>query len=292
MMGGRHSIDRVPVVITIVVGVAGCGRLGFAPGLDDDAGNDAAIDQDSDGDGIALSADNYPTQPNADQADEDSDGVGDVCDLCPPIADPVQLDVDGDGVGDPCDPYPTQGGESWVAFEPFNGTPSGWTLPSGWTVSGGYLFSPSDVTTSENALSGAVEGDVYVLSRMTITAVNPNPPPSQLYRSAGTLVAVNGTDEYRCLIRDEVASAANGGISTFFMALTIEPIGGVALDTTVDLAFSHEGSQLACGGETTDGRGWASPLTDNSYSTGKVGVRVQNAIADFAYIAIVRIGSP
>jgi hypothetical protein len=260
------------------VGVVGCGRIGIESRLEDG------------GDDRPDAVDNCPTKPNADQADEDSDGVGDVCDVCPPIADPMQLDTDGDGVGDACDPDPTQGGESWVAFEPFNGTPSGWTLPSGWTVSDGYLFSPSDVTTSEDALSSAVETDVYVLTRLTITAVNPSPPVSQRYRSAGSVVAVNGTNEYRCLIRDEAAIAADGGISSYFMALTIEPIGGVALDSTVDLAFSHEGSQLVCRGETTDGRNWSSPLTDNAYSTGRVGVRVQNAIAKFAYLAIIRIG--
>jgi hypothetical protein len=264
---------------------------GTAPESDAGGHDDAsAADQDSDGDGRLDAVDNCPAKPNADQADEDSDGLGDTCDVCPPVADPMQLDADGDGVGDPCDPDPTNGGESWVVFEPFNSTPNGWTLPSGWTVSNGELLSSSVVTASEDALSSAVEGDVYVLTRVTITAVNPSPPANQTYRSACALVAANGTSQYRCLIRDEVTSSANGGISTYFMALTTEPIGGVTLDATVDLAFSHRGSRLQCRGETTDGRTWDSLLTDSTYSIGKVGVRVQNAVARFAYLAVVRIG--
>lgn len=280
-----------PIGQRCVAGVCeGTAPTGDAGGQPDAAGDGGGTSQDVDGDGTPNALDNCPTRFNTDQADEDTDGVGDVCDVCPPIADPAQLDSDGDGVGDPCDPEPTQGGESWVAFEPFNGPPAGWTLPQGWTVAGGELRSPPDVTTSQGALSSAAERDVYVLTRVTITAVNPSPPGNQLFRSAGSLVAVSGTDEYRCLIRDLVTGDANGGISTFFTALTTEPIGGVALDATVDLAFAHKGSQLECRGDTDDGRSWSSPLADNAYSLGNVGVRVQNAVARFAYVAIVRIG--
>lgn len=291
-MGWRRSIGVGSIAIAIAGAVA-CGRVGFAPRSGDDTGpapDAGGTDEDADADGRVDSADNCPGTPNPEQADEDADGVGDACDVCPPLPDPLQLDTDGDGVGDACDPAPMTGGESWVAFEPFNGTPSGWTLPSGWRVADGYLLSPPDVTASEGALSGVVATDVHVLTRMTIAAVNPNPPGNQLYRSGGALVAANGTNEYRCLIRDEVATAANGGLSTFFMALTVEPIGGVVLDATVDLAFTHQGAQLRCRGETTDGRSFDSPLTDSAYSTGNVGLRVQNSIAKFAYLAIVRLG--
>lgn len=75
---------------------------------------------DSDGDGIADSADNCPNVANADQIDTDNDGLGDACDTdevidtdgdgiedsydnCPAVANADQADVDNDGIGDACD---------------------------------------------------------------------------------------------------------------------------------------------------------------------------------------------
>ena len=90
---------------------------------------------DSDGDGIADSADNCPTIPNPSQTDSDGDGIGDACDStptgptpvpppidsdgdgiadsadnCPTIPNPSQTDSDGDGIGDACDTPPAGGG--------------------------------------------------------------------------------------------------------------------------------------------------------------------------------------
>jgi hypothetical protein len=48
---------------------------------------------DTDGDGVADSADNCPTRANADQADSNHNGVGDVCEPPPP---PQRCDVDHD----------------------------------------------------------------------------------------------------------------------------------------------------------------------------------------------------
>ncbi len=48
----------------------------------------SAETSDRDGDGVALSADNCPTEANGDQLDADGDGIGDVCDD----------DADGDGL--------------------------------------------------------------------------------------------------------------------------------------------------------------------------------------------------
>jgi len=59
---------------------------------------------DSDGDGVADTADNCPNVPNPDQADADGDGLGDVCDNCPTNSNPDQTNTDGDGMGNVCDP--------------------------------------------------------------------------------------------------------------------------------------------------------------------------------------------
>jgi len=81
---------------------------------------------DTDGDGVADTADNCVNTANADQADADSDGVGDVCDTCandanndadsdgvcgdvdncPSDANATQTDTDSDGTGDVCDSTP------------------------------------------------------------------------------------------------------------------------------------------------------------------------------------------
>lgn len=71
---------------------------------------------DTDGDGIADSADNCPSTANRNQDDVDGDGVGDACDSdidgddianaednCPRIDNENQEDMDKDGAGDLCD---------------------------------------------------------------------------------------------------------------------------------------------------------------------------------------------
>jgi hypothetical protein len=59
---------------------------------------------DSDGDGVADTADNCPNVPNPDQADADGDGIGDACDNCPTDSNPDQTNTDSDSMGDACDP--------------------------------------------------------------------------------------------------------------------------------------------------------------------------------------------
>ena len=72
---------------------------------------------DADGDGIENNCDNCPGTPNADQLDDDGDGTGNACDACPTVYDGgferygdddgdgfADLpDIDGDGFPDKCD---------------------------------------------------------------------------------------------------------------------------------------------------------------------------------------------
>jgi len=64
------------------------------------------LDDDPDGDGVVLPADNCPTIFNPGGDDGDHDGVGNLCDDCPSVFNPDQADGDGDGIGDACAPCP------------------------------------------------------------------------------------------------------------------------------------------------------------------------------------------
>jgi len=85
----------------------------------------SVVGVDTDGDGVADTADNCPTVENPDQADYDFDGVGDACDNCVIVANPRvtpdasaflasnpwatltgdQRDDDHDGYGNRCDAH-------------------------------------------------------------------------------------------------------------------------------------------------------------------------------------------
>lgn len=117
---GVQSLTATPTNNAGVVGDFGGGGGGIGGG-----GGPA----DTDGDGVADSADNCPNTPNADQADTDSDGTGDACDgggggmgggdfdgdgavdssdNCPNAANPTQADSDSDGTGDACETWRLQ----------------------------------------------------------------------------------------------------------------------------------------------------------------------------------------
>ncbi|MDN3640473.1 PHB depolymerase family esterase [Simiduia curdlanivorans] len=119
---------------------------------------------DTDGDGVADSADNCPLIANANQQDNDGDGLGNVCDStpngeqqptdsdgdgvadaqdnCPAIANSNQLDSDSDGLGDACDSTPngdfqcTQTTSSNYAHVQANRA----------TTSGGYVYAKGSGT--------------------------------------------------------------------------------------------------------------------------------------------------
>jgi hypothetical protein len=108
------------------------GDAAIFPGATETCDNDCdgAVDEDSDGDGVAVCDDcndadpaTYPGAPErcdfrdndcdgivddlADVADFDNDGVAGACDNCPGHANPGQEDQDFDGHGDVCDNCPT-----------------------------------------------------------------------------------------------------------------------------------------------------------------------------------------
>jgi hypothetical protein len=256
-----------------------------------DGGTDGPIDgstaSDQDGDGIDDAADNCVVIDNPEQFDEDLDDVGDVCDLCPPVADPAQLDGDGDGVGDPCDPNaaPT---ESWVTFEGFHGPlPAAWNLPAGWQVSGDRLHSPPDVTAQDFALYTSSLPAAFVMTRMTVEAVDPD--AGAVFRSGGAVTAFTSGGDYRCVFRDSISSGASAGIARGSVVLTSSPLSGVGLGATVDIQFLDAGSTLRCDGQADDGRSWSSPASNSGRDSGYAGVRVQNIVGSFAYVAIIAI---
>ena len=84
--------------------------------------------------------------------DEDCDGVPDSTDNCPGIANADQANADTDTVGDACDPAPASGGESRLAFYPFDAT------DSSWRAFGGHWFFATDALVSDDTTSATVGG--------------------------------------------------------------------------------------------------------------------------------------
>jgi hypothetical protein len=248
---------------------------------------DGATAQDGDGDGIADPADNCPALANPGQYDEDDDQVGDVCDVCPHLGGP-QVDGDGDEIGDACDPRPSIGTDAWIAFEGFNEPVSSWSLDAGWQVTGGQLVSPTDVTHIGRALHPTVLNEAYVVSGFTILAVDP--ASGAAYRSAAVLSASDGTDEYRCILRDNPSVEANGAILRTNLTLAMTDLGGPVLASTSTVSLHDRGTALDCNGATTDGRAWSVQGTDGTFPSGRAGVRVQHARAAFDYLVVIRPG--
>jgi hypothetical protein len=244
---------------------------------------------DRDGDGVRDAEDNCPDIANTNQFDEDGDGIGDACDRCPPVADPQDPDSDGDGVGDACDPNPSMARETWVTFEGFHEqNPAGWTLPQGWTIVDDKLLSPPAVTSQGDAVFAMSLANAYVMTKMTVLGVDTG--AGSFFRSGGPLTAVSNNNQYRCLLRDTIIpGSTNGGLSRVANPLTMAPIAGVALDTTVTMTLLDDGDSLRCTGVTSDNRTWDSPAVDAQFGAGNAGVRVQLMSASFDYVAIIRL---
>jgi hypothetical protein len=81
------------------------------------------VDNDYDGDGLILTADNCEYAANPDQRDEDKDGVGDACDNCLALQNPDQADEDNNGIGDLCDDSDGDGYAGYLDNCPYAANP-------------------------------------------------------------------------------------------------------------------------------------------------------------------------
>jgi hypothetical protein len=263
-----------------------------APGTDAagraDARFDAGPGSDVDGDGVLDTDDNCVDVINPEQWDEDADQLGDRCDVCPHVPDPGQLDADTDGVGDGCDPHPMTGTDVWIAFEGWNGMPAAdWTLEAGWTVANGVLRTTDDVAASGRAIYDVDLPRAHVTTHVEIIAVDPG--AGATYRSAGVLTAV-GMGEYRCLVRDTEITQANAAILRDSTTLVSGDLDEPVLASRTTISLEDRGTTLACDGRSDGGAGWSVAATDATFGSGGVGVRVQHAVAAFAYVAVIQPG--
>jgi hypothetical protein len=157
---------------------------------------------DTDGDGVADSADNCLAVPNPDQADADGDGLGNACDNCANIANMDQIDSDGDGLGDACDneaPFvqdqtvitdeDSSVGISLVGIDPDN-NPLSFSIvngPSHGTLNGGggsLTYTPNlnyygDDSVSFKANDGTADSNIATVS-ISILPVNDAPVAEDL----------------------------------------------------------------------------------------------------------------
>ncbi len=138
---------------------------------------DAVTATDSDGDGIANTADNCPMVVNAQQYNEDGDSYGDACDNCPHVANDDQANGDPDAVGDACDPRPNQDGDHIVLFLGFNAASdiTGWSAAgsnASFEVTGGNLVQKGDSDLAILWKNGLGFANAWIGTKVTYTAVN------------------------------------------------------------------------------------------------------------------------
>ena len=195
----------MPRCSLLVLGLLGCGRLGF----DDRAG--AA----GNGDG-------------ATDHDEDGDGIADAVDDCPNVADPAQLDSDGDGVGDVCDPNPSVARDHIVFFDPFVGPRSEWTFAG---VAGTFINDSLVVDASSGRLVGSLpatagQNDLYSFGAHILVVGSGS---QHLGLGLGEDPLFPAQPAHGAYYRCEVCSGGPCGTTPFY-----------ALTTTTDnVAFTH-----------------------------------------------------
>lgn len=281
-----------------LIGVAGCGRFGFASiddGLVDDIDGSSVDGRpasgDTDSDGLTDDVDNCVAIGNPDQNDEDADGRGDVCDPCPIDAD--DTDSDGDGVGDSCDPNPGTTGDVMVRFDGF-----------------GAVDNLDDyVTFGDGDWSIDVPGQVhYVATSMNpgglVTLVDDSPPltiTSRIHLVTAedgntTMSVVDGVDigprdGEKCGLGALNGGSPTLGTGTFENNSSIAEIhaawtGSVSPGATYTLVLRHAGTELACAG--TDGNATASVSQIAERDAGRYGVRLRRVVADIDFLMAVK----
>jgi hypothetical protein len=198
----------------LVVALAGCNDI---YGLDATKIVDAATGAlDTDGDGVADSADNCIDVANAAQTDNDLDGVGDACDPCsfafnpaldrdgdglaatadncPGFPNAAQTDSDLDGVGDACDPNPGTADTLRCYADLATDVARSWALDGAWKAVGtdaSAVIIHSPPTTPPFWLGARGSGLAPSHIAIQIATV----PPATTTTIATTGVAVAAADE-------------------------------------------------------------------------------------------------
>jgi hypothetical protein len=240
--------------------------------------------------------------------DEDGDGVDDGLDVCPGVFDAAQGDGDEDGVGDACDPNVNDKTDRLLFFDGFGSDAGHWTGQRGsWVVIDDSL---QQLDTS--VASGLAAADYELVTHPAITVVVAGSVISQQAYNGTDTSAPRGTgvwfvadsgspvaepDGYLCQAQGDLAT------STTTIAI-LRQIAGFA--TTLDSeAFSQlvpvgkarrieasvpggPGFQL-CQVNLGDDAPIVSILSssDNTYSSGGVGLRTTHVHARFDWIMIL-----
>lgn len=286
-------------IAAVALVLTGCNAvLGLEATRRGDGGG--AIDAAGDASTVIDGAPGPDTPASCITPDEDNDHVGDACDNCPNLRNQSQTDNDiggGDHVGDVCDVRPTVGGDSMIAFYPFNdpAEANAWTPAGPWTVQGGGYTS----TTTAGNLSLAVINGLSDASRVIA--------PVGFVLSAGTTPQGGGigvslsstnpskTNGYVCRM------LTVGGVNTLELVRYVDGVGTVLGTRTLAadvfsqvhiLTFDHRppigpaAGTLDCAidvvGVTTI------HAMDDTYTSGMVGLWVEGTIATFTSTAVYK----